>query len=409
MSHRILRRIGAACICALILPAEASMAPWQERWLTALRQLPAVMAADAQRSADYSRSRAQRQAVYNPVLSADYEREGQQRNFSVGVSQTLDIWDQRKLRQQQAALQDQRAESRYFDALNTSLYQQLSKLLRQRSLQQQAALAGEYAQQLREMTKLLSQRRRQGDLGEIDWQLATQSLRSALADNSEVIVELGRVTAQLDEQLPNWQQLPELPDHFWATASLYSIDRHPQLVAAKLDWRIAEQQVALVRNSNRSEPTVGLSAGQAGDDDVVGLNLSLPLQVRRRYGDDVAAARQSALSVEAHYRDLRRDLQGKRNAAAAARQALLSQQTMPAETPRPAPPAAQLLYKQWRLGDVSTLDYLRSLALLNEGQQAQLKLQRQLQQAQLEELFYSAQLLSRLGVMSTTTTGSQQP
>ena len=60
---------------------------------------PEVIEAQELVQASSHRAKSLNQAIYNPEFEASYEKEGDFSNYSIGLSQTIDIWDKQSLNQ----------------------------------------------------------------------------------------------------------------------------------------------------------------------------------------------------------------------------------------------------------------------------------------------------------------------
>ncbi len=87
------------------------------------------------------------------------------------------------------------------------------------------------------------------------------------------------------------------------------VDEYPLVSAAKAEWEVLRKSAKLAQLNTRAEPTFGFNAGKTGDDNVVALTFSIPLNIRNNFSAEARAANQESLSAEAQYRSIRRKQQ----------------------------------------------------------------------------------------------------
>ena len=155
----------------------------------------------------------------------------------------------------------------------------------------------------------------------------------------------------------------------------------------------SEAEVA--RRRAAASPTVGLSGGRDGGENLVGLTFSIPLNVRNNYRAEIRAANRRSLEAEARFQALYRkqqyDLAGARAAwkrydTQLSRWTKLSQGRVQR--------SADLLGKQWQVGDLSTSEYLQALGQRAESLQTGIELEKQAQLGLIELLRRSGELVA---------------
>ena len=276
-------------------------------WLQSrIAQTPQVKAAAAQQNSRALWTQAAAQPLYNPELQTRLEQEGSSNNYALEISQKIDWWNQREARSQQQQRLQQQAGQQYQQSLQQTTADALAAIVRYQSAQQRDQLMQRLQQQQQTLTQLIEQRRSIGDLSALDAELALLAQSSLLADIAASQAELSAAAAQLSALLPDWQQQPQ-----YLSALIQQLDNsaqqlsqqplsdtqlkqlalsHPQSESARLFWLAEQQRAQLSRDSLRAEPTLGVSAGRNGEEDVLGLALSLPLNVRSSYRQAAAAA-----------------------------------------------------------------------------------------------------------------------
>lgn len=390
-------------------------------WLqNRIEQTPQVKAASAQKNSRALWSQAATQPLYNPELQTRLEQEGSNNNYALEISQKIDWWNQREARSQQQQLLQQQAEQQYQQSLQQTTADALAAIVRYQSAQQRDQLMQRLQQQQQTLTQLIQQRRRLGDLSALDAELALLAQSSLLADIAASQAELSAAAAQLSSLLPDWQQQPQylsaliqqldnsaqqLPAQPLNNAQLKQLAlSHPQSESARLFWLAEQQRAQLSRDSLRAEPTIGISAGRSGEEDVLGLALSLPLNVRSSYRQAAAAADGETLQAEAEfYASLQQQQQQLRashsRVLAYRRQVEQWHALMPDGSQR----SAQLLQQQWTNGDLSTSAYIQASAQWAASLQAGIELTGDYRQAQIQWLSDSQTIRS----FSAANTNSQ--
>ena len=105
------RALLGACVLFLPMFAYAETSSWSAWLASQIQQHPEVLAAREQLLGSNASADALEQPLYNPELSTDLERNGEEDNYRVGVQQTIDWWDRRGARRQQAGFMRSAAEA----------------------------------------------------------------------------------------------------------------------------------------------------------------------------------------------------------------------------------------------------------------------------------------------------------
>lgn len=407
-------RAALACAWAIACsaPSWAKQPGTQLQWLEQqLRQHPKMQAATAQLEAQRGFSQAAGQALYNPELSTAIEREGDAENFSLGLSQTLDWRDKRSNHSSRAGFALQAAQSQYQLSFEQHLATTLLAAIDWQAAYAQQQLARQQERQLHQLIDLVKRKQVAGDLGQIDVELSVLSLSSSLATTSTALTRFSQAQAGLQQLLPDWpvqpQALEALLQQVQARLGEQDLKRYlhldmsqadlnalvaraPQVTLAKARWQQQQQSALLAAKSRLADPSVGINAGRNGDDEVIGLSLSLPLNLRNNYRALTRAQQRQSLALEAEYRALSRQqlfaLRASREVLNALSEQYRRWQELMAER---SDQSKKLLQQQWRSGDLSTHQYLLALAQRREGLAAGIRLQQALRRAQITWLLDS--------------------
>lgn len=394
------RALLGACVLFLPLLAHAQTSTW-EAWLASqIQQHPGVLAAREQWLGSNASADALEQPLYNPELSTDLERIGEEDNYRAGVSQTIDWWDKRGARQQQARHLRSAAESLYRQQVLDKTAEALAALVEWRAAKRAADVAQAQQQQLNALLELVEKRQQAGDLGSVDAELTFLSLSQQLAQVAEVEAALQKAETRVHELLPEWS--PErsgIPDDFWPSPPGSPTDKallnHPAVASAYARWQSLKEEAEVTRRAAKADPTLGFNAGRDGGENVVGLTFSIPLNVRNDFSAETRAASRVALEAEARFRAIYRKQRFDWQAAHAAWQRFDQQyrrwQTL---VQGRITNSAELLERQWRSGDLSTTDYLLALNQRAESLRAGIELKKQTRLALTEALQQSGRLTS---------------
>ncbi|MCH8544299.1 MAG: TolC family protein [Alcanivorax sp.] len=405
MFLHFIRPLAWASLCLLALPAVAAPSADWSQWLRQqIQQHPEVRAAQQRLEAAYASAEDTARPLYNPELSTSYEREGRQDNYQIGLSQTVDIHGRRNALQQQAGFSRAAAEQAYALTLQEKTAALLQALIRQQEARERSDMATEQEQRLERLIDLIGERQRAGDLGRVDAELAYISLARGLGDTARAQAELRQAEARLNELLSDMPAgNPAVPEAFWRyrvdTAGV-DVDRHPAVAAALADWQAQRRQADLGERSRRADPTIGLRAGRTGEEDVIGLDLSVPLNLRNNYSARARAAGRQALAAEARYQSVRRrQLYAVQGLGAALEEYRQRHERWRALVGQRLTDSARLLGEQWRRGDLGTPDYLQALQQHAEGLQAGIALRSAFRETHIEWLLQSGHLDSALDAL----------
>ncbi|MCF6300363.1 MAG: TolC family protein [Proteobacteria bacterium] len=390
------------CLCLLLtgLPnmvfAKESDADLQ--WLQKqILKHPSVIAAKKAMSSSLYLADGLEKAIYNPELSTDFEREGSTKNYSLGISQTIDRSDKRGSRTQQATYVRIAAKKNYEMLVQEKTAEALYGLIRWQASQKQSILVAKQELQLENLLAIVKKRQQSGDLGQLDAELAFLSLSQLFGQSARVQAQLKRAEFQVRELLPDWDAkntpfAESLLSGNVKTSTQQILDSHPFVLAAKAQWDVSQSSAELARKNKKADPTFGLSAGKVDNDNLLAVSFSMPLNFRNNFSSEYQAALQMALSAESAYMAIRRKQQFTIEASQAALveyqnrynkwQFLMQGRDTMSEN---------LLEKQWNVGDISTTEYLLTLQQRTEGLIAGIDLEKEYQMALVQLLIDTAQ------------------
>lgn len=337
---------------------------------------PRVLAARSSLEAAEARTRAAGRPLYNPELDAEYE-DAESLTRSIGINQTIDLGNKRAARRDVASAEQQAAA----EALSLVRQQVSAELLAATGglnvATDLAMIASERKALMERFRETANERRAEGDLNQVEAQLADLAYAEAALLYAQS--QANRVSAAQDLARVAGLTLPPPPslpsDYARVTLSEASIDSIlntlPSVRVAQSQIAASRATLALRQRERRPDPTIGFYAGREGDDDLIGLRFSIPLQIRNRYRADVEAATADldavTLGVNDTYRQLRAEL------VAAARRYEISRaawQEWLSVGAGSLDRQIQVLEQLWRAGELSTSDYLVQLEQALDTQMA---------------------------------------
>ncbi len=406
------KRLVFVCLLVMCLPlagpsivnASANEISWQVELKQQVLQHPGIVAIKEKMNAAVSNFSGSSKPIYNPGISTDVEREGNSNNYRIGITQAFDWQDKVAVRKTHAAFKLQAAKASYQLAVQNQIADSLAALVSLQADGRQAVLAREQEAQLDTMLTWVNQRQKSGDVGQIDAELTVLGLTQRLNVTAAAEASLKKAKARVDTALPGLtNDLRIIPESFWtrvvdmsksanSASEINWLEDHPVVLLAKADWEKTKTIAKQVKQDANPDPTVGLNAGKVGNNNVLGLSVSIPLTIRNNYSSELKAARQEALSAEAEYYSLRRQQKGLIESSLSVLQVYQSRvdrwrQLMNGRGGR----GGQLINQQWRSGDLSTPEYLLVMQQISESLSAGIELEKQFKLARIDWLLQIGQ------------------
>ncbi|MBB1340976.1 TolC family protein [Pseudoalteromonas sp. SR44-5] len=395
---------GFACLCATVLAAPSALATPTHNtgdltWLLSqLKQHPNLQADFQQLQSATASVRAAGQSLYNPNLESSIEKEGDANNFSIGLSQTFDINDQQQAQHSAALLtlvaQQQRLQLTYLQLVE----QTLIALINWRSSKAAFQLAQQQEQQLERLVTVVKRRRAAGEVGLLDEQLALYSLSEILNQTAQQASAYADAKLAVQALLPTWHEDGQLtPEQLLSgiklTTDTENVVQHPQLLLVKSQWQQQRQQVKVIKAERAVKPTIGLVAGKNGDDNLVSVSFSMPLNIVNNFSDEYQAAEFTVMSKEAEYQALKRTMTFQAQASKEVMQAYAQRvKRWQSINQANADSSLALIEQQWQSGDISTAEYLTMRQQRISGLLAGIEIVQQSQLASVNWLTQSGQL-----------------
>ena len=391
--------------CALLLPlcaagAQAQTPPGQwAGWVQQqIQNLPASRAITAEQERWLAENRDAAQPLYNPALNIGYE-DSTEISKTVGLSQTVDWSGKARARRDAVAVRDTLAQLRADKARASLLADSLHALVAFDAARARLVATRQQEQQLSALSDLIRRREQAGDLGQVDAQLAWLSLAQAQQTLAEAESDATAAAIRLRQILASSQPGRPLPvaRHWQAVA--VSTDT-AQRLSASFDLRLAELQLALAEQGatvadrqRRADPTLGFRVGKEGDENLWGVDISLPLKLFNTGSASYQAALADSDARRALLEKTRTDIAARLDGALRDYQQRRQRwQTWQQLTGDTLSRSDALLERVWQQGELTTQNYLQALNQSLDTRLSGIALREAMQQAWVQWLQESAQL-----------------
>lgn len=399
--------LACAALAAFWLPpstsiAQASAAKDVQRLVDivdqALQSNPTILAARSAVVAAQAQLSGSALPLNNPELRLETERTNID-VYRLGISQTLD-WHDKQGALQLVAQASFGAAEQHLQALEltkaTELLEAIGTIANQRNVSQ---LAKKRSEILARFTQLAERRLAAGDIPPAELELARLSLAEArmqqARSSAALVVADNAFFALSGRQLPNEIEPPNqlriarLPIE---EDTVIARD-HPAVRSAHATAQIMRQQIRAVDQGRKADPTLGLAAGRDGQDNLVGLSFSIPLQVRNNFRSEVETAQAESLRADQEAQQVFRNTVARLNAARQRYQLIANAWSVWASQGQASlQQRLALLERQWQAGELSSTDYLLQIRQSLETRITATELQGERWNAWVEWLSASARL-----------------
>lgn len=358
---------------------------------------PRIQAARAALNAIRARGKAANQALYNPELELDTEKTAVRTSY-IQLSQTLDMGDQRGSRTDVATAEMDQANAEFELVAQGIVRDLLTSLAERHTLQELAQLAKRTRKLMQDFSRIATRRHQAGDLNQVELDLALLALSEAQINYVQAQADATSARENLRTLLGTLPEtLPDLPESLPA-ASLPA-DREmffqslPSIRAHKARVTVARHVVDLRRSERSWDPTISLRGGEEGQESMVGMTLSIPLNIRNTFRAEVQAALQDLIqqeqSAQAAYRTQRATVLASTERFHLLQQAWQSWRQSGQVSVRRQ---LQLIERLWRSGDMGTTEYLVQLKQAIGTQAAGIELRGRLWQSGFNWLYETARI-----------------
>lgn len=285
----------------LCLPS-ISKANWGKQLINAVENSDYYRLQKQKLSTAQSERDAFSQPFYNPEIQAEYKN-ASENEYSVGVSKTLDFSNKLKFRKQYGEVRLLRAQILAQEVEQNLLFQAFNSLIALRQQQQLKVINNQQLILLEKLSTDVSTKEQLGEISKIDGQLAQISLANFLSQTSEQEVDFEIAKSQVKAWFNTELSLPDsLPVELNSRLSRPNI-KNLALQVPKI--KLAESQVNLLKADwkrvvaeNKSDPTVGISAGKEGASNSVGITFSMPIAISNNYSSENSAKRSAFIEQE---------------------------------------------------------------------------------------------------------------
>jgi len=325
---------------------------------------PQMQAAQASVDAASAQLRGTALPLNNPELEAEAETTDVD-TYTLGIRQTID-WHDKQNAYEQVAQAELTAVEMQFAALRFSKASELLDIIGQLATRHKISLlSARRTKILKRFTKLAKQRYSAGDISLIDLELARLSLSEAVMQQAKSGVDLNQAKSdyfsisgqlaeeeiELPDQLP--VALPSALDH------MALAQNHPSVKAAHQSAQAARYQINAADRERKTDPSFGLAAGREGEDNLIRLSFSIPLQFRNNFQSNVDTAQAKALQADQEAQQTYRNLLARLNGAQESYK-LIAQawRLWNSQGRNSLQQRISLLEQLWKAGEVDTTDYL---------------------------------------------------
>ena len=366
---------------------------------------PQVLAAAAGLDASQALELAASRPVFNPELDVNFESSDTSDRV-LALSQTLDWAGQRGARTEVADWEREVAEQTLAAERRDIAVELLATLAEYWTARELDALGILRLDLMQRFSGVAQQRRQAGDLTQVDLNVANLAYSQAQIDRASAAAALAETEQLLRALAPpgaagSW---PRLPDEL-AAVRLTESDV-VELVAAVPEVRIqqnelsaADAMVTLRDRERRANPRLSLLGGQEEGESLIGLSVSVPLNVRNRFLHEVSAARATRQQADREVDNV--TIRARARLLAATQRYALTRDAWSQWLATGEPNLAQqteLLERMWRAGELDVTEYLVQLNQTLDTQASALELNRQLWLAWFEWLAAAGQVGAWLGL-----------
>jgi len=349
-------------------------------WLE--RTHPRLKISQAELDGAKARTWAASKPLYNPELDFNVERSGKTDTFTIGLNQTIDWRDKRSARRNIATIEQELSLYKQEENRQQLLADIFSALT---DYNGQREILYAHTKRLSLIKQLLGQatlRYKAGDISKLDLeqirlnlsksQLTVNRARTQLTFSQQILAE------KAGKPLNDWPVLPYAPPIIQPVNLNYDqiILNLPAYKAQLTRIAVAWSTLELRIREQKPDPTIGFRAGGEGSNKVIGLTLSIPLNVRDDYSPKVDEARSNIQYAERTLDNILYQLQSRLKLTAQNYQLSYSSwKTWQKVASENLKNQSQLLLRLWKAGELSTSDYLLRLDQILEAEFNHVELQ----------------------------------
>lgn len=342
---------------------------------------PSIQSQKASVNAARFRAEGKALPLYNPSLQAQADQTDTT-NYTVGVSQTLDVSGKR-LAQAQVGATDFRVAQTQLDILRLEVGIKALKALAEYNTNQRIVnLAIQKTQLLKEFVNQVAKKHQAGDVSRVQLDEANMVLAEAISQQAAAEEALSLSKETLNALSSNQNiSYPILPKKLPIKAELQNptdtLTQLPQLQLLNEEVAKAQANVNVARSQTHGDPTVSVYGGKDEEGQkLVGATINVPLFIRNNYSAGVGQANNELIAIEKSrmdtYQSALATLKGSFTRYQIASEAY---QQWQATSEKSLQDGKVLLNKLWEAGELSTTDYLIQIKQIIDSQVAGARLQ----------------------------------
>lgn len=307
--------------------------------------------------------------LYNPEVEFGTEdKDGAEKSKTVGISQTID-WSGKFLASGKVAQFELQAAQAERDQVRQDLaINILSALADYQSADEILELSKRRTEIMKSFATLAKKGFKAGDIDQNSYNLAQLAYSEALIQNADAQTNLADSKQALEssigfsssyiEALPTLpKMLPEIMKGGEVTDEL--IKKLPEMRMLQSQKEASKAAISRARRDRIPDPTIGVSGGKDEGTNVVGLSVSIPLNIFNSYGNEVDVAKYKTTaqekSLQSAYHSAKSRLENSKQSYELASSAWNLWQENGANA---LADQIDTLYKKYKVGDLSATDYL---------------------------------------------------
>jgi len=385
------------CVCTPLYASPSLANFMQKVW----EKNPTILAAESALRVAEARRLAANQPIYNPELDVELERAGVN-TLGIGISQSVDWGNKRSAATSKAEADVQLAQAELAMQRQTSAAEILNALANRQATHQLQNLAQQRVGLMQEFVDNTEKRQQAGDIGLQDVMLARVALSEAKMQLANYAAQQAENEAKLQAAsglfTRDWPALTQEPPALTQTIKLDTFQEQlPTLNALRAKLSAARFNVNLSRATQKADPNFGLRGGMEGNEVLIGLSFSMPLYVRNRFGAEVEVANQEVLQIDQLLLSAIHRAQVHLNGSYRRYQLTYAAwQAWKKTGLNTLNEQLKLIQIIWKLGEMSTADYLVQAKQNVDAQETAVGLSTQMWQSWIEWLSASGQIESWL-------------
>ena len=340
---------------------------------------PQLQVGKAQQAAASANIQAVSQPRYNPELEVDAERVGFAQNkvntVTLGISQALD-WHDKGTARKNIAIAERQVTMQETAAARQQLIAAIFAALADYQMQQQ--IIQSHSKRLSVAKQVLAQairRYQAGDISKLDLEQIRLNQTQTQLTLNQAITQLARSEKALivsaGVQRKSWPALPDAPPPIQLSQLNYEqmLNNLPVLKAEAARVVVAYKQLKLRVREQKADPSIGFRIGSEGSNKIMGLTLSMPLNVRNNFSAEVDVAKAHIQRAENIFNNQKHQQRTRLQSAAETYQLTYAAwQSWQKVAGNSLQKQTALLMRLWKAGELSTSDYLVQLNQIKQAQ-----------------------------------------